>query len=161
MELNLIKSFRKELRRLQREVNRQLKGDTECCGVTVSQCHIILEIGSKGETSIVDLADLLNIDTSTLSRNISNMVNQELVNRIANPDNRRYVSIRLTEKGKEIYDSIEGMCNEYYRKVFSYIPKELHNQVIDSFELIASAILKANQAESLNCCCIKNDYKKC
>ncbi len=157
MELSLIRSFRKDLRRLEREVGRKLKDDTECCGVTVSQCHVILEIGNKGEMSIVDLAGILNVDTSTLSRNINNMVNLELVNRVTNPNDRRYVFVALTAKGKQVYESIEDMCNQYYNRVFSHIAPELHTQVIEAFKLIVSAILKANQDEDCGCCGASRD----
>ncbi len=110
MDLEMIRDFRETLRQLERQVGWQLKDDTECCGVTLAQCHIIVEIGNAGETSVIDLATILGLDTSTLSRHINGMVNVGLVNRILNPKDRRYVSITLTEQGQKIYQSIEDIC---------------------------------------------------
>jgi DNA-binding MarR family transcriptional regulator len=147
-----IKLFRNTLRKLEREMGWQLKSETECCGVTLSQCHIIAEVGSKGEASIVDLSSIMGLDTSTLSRNINGMVNLGLLNRITNPDNRRYVTISLTKQGKKIYDSIEDTCNLFYFNVFNYIPKEKHPQVLESFELFINSLLKAREERPFSCC---------
>jgi len=67
MNLEETWGFLEKLRQLEREIGWQLESDTECCGVTLTQCHIILEIGKTGESSVVDLATVLGLDTSTLS----------------------------------------------------------------------------------------------
>src|SRR5512133_88549 len=96
MDVGTIRNFREKLRQLEREIGWQLKSDTECCGVTLAQCHILLEIGKSGEMSIVDLASTLGLDTSTLSRHVNGMVNIGLVDRVLNARDRRFVSISLT-----------------------------------------------------------------
>jgi DNA-binding MarR family transcriptional regulator len=146
-----IKLFRNTLRKLEREMGWQLKSETECCGVTLSQCHIIAEVGSKGEASIVDLSSIMGLDTSTLSRNINGMVNLGLLNRTTNPENRRYVTISLTEQGKKVYDSIEETCNLFYLNVFNYILEEKRPQVLESFELFINGLLKAREEKSFPC----------
>lgn len=151
MDLEKIQAFREDVRRLEREISKQLKSETECCGVTMSQCHLILEIGSRGDASIVELADILNVDTSTLSRNINGMVSLELADRVINPNDRRYVSVTLTDKGRRVYDSINSMCNSYYQKVFDYIPEENRLPVIESFSMLVKAIIKASKS-GIQCC---------
>jgi DNA-binding MarR family transcriptional regulator len=108
MNIETIRNFREKLRQLEREIGWQLKSDTECCGITLAQCHIILEIGNNGETSVVDLANALGLDTSTLSRHINGMVNVGLVDRVLNPKDRRYVSITLTDQGRKVYRSADA-----------------------------------------------------
>ncbi|MBA4418047.1 MAG: MarR family transcriptional regulator [Syntrophus sp. (in: bacteria)] len=153
MELEMIRNFREKLRKLEREIGWQLKSDTECCGVTLAQCHIIVEIGNTGETSVIDLATILGLDTSTLSRHINGMVNVGLASRVLNPKDRRYVSITLTEQGQKVYQSIEDICNSKYTKVFEFIPKEKHNQVLECFNLLVSAVAEARKAGcAIDCC---------
>jgi DNA-binding MarR family transcriptional regulator len=153
MDLEIIKDFREKLRKLEREIGWQLKTDTECCGVTIAQCHIIVEIGNTGESSVIDLSNILGLDTSTLSRHINGMVNVGMVNRVLNPKDRRYVSITLTEKGQKVYQSIEDICNTKYAKVFELIPQEKHQVVLESFSLIVNAVTEAKRAEgAFNCC---------
>jgi DNA-binding MarR family transcriptional regulator len=153
MDVKEIRNFREKLRQLEREIGWQLKADTECCGITVAQCHIIVEIGNTGETSAVDLSAILGIDTSTLSRHINGMVTVGLANRVLNPKDRRYVSITLTEQGKKVYQTIEGICNTKYAKIFEYIPPEKHQQVLEGFNLLVDAIVEAKKREDASDCC--------
>jgi DNA-binding MarR family transcriptional regulator len=153
MDLDFIRDFREKLRRLEREIGWQLKSDTECCGVTLAQCHIMVEVGNRGETSVVDLSSSLGLDTSTLSRHINGMVNVGLVDRVLNPKDRRYVSITLTEQGQKVYQTIEDICNAKYAKVFDLIPAEKHRQVLESFHVLVDAIVEAGEGGGVfNCC---------
>jgi DNA-binding MarR family transcriptional regulator len=152
MDVELIRGFREKLRQLEREIGWQLKNDTECCGVTVAQCHIIVEIGNKGEASVVDLSTVLGLDTSTLSRHINGMVTVGLVDRVLNPKDRRYVSITLTEQGRKVYQSIEDICNTKYGKIFEFIPPEKHGHVLEGFNLLVDAITEARRAEDASGC---------
>ena len=56
-----IKKFRELLRRFEREIFVQTN---ECCcnGVTLAQCHALLEIESKHNESITELAKTLCLD---------------------------------------------------------------------------------------------------
>jgi DNA-binding MarR family transcriptional regulator len=139
METKELHEFRQAIRSLEREFFLKLKQETESCGVTLSQRHIITEIGERGETSIVELSSVLGLDPSTLSRNINNMVNLELVSRYVRPKDRRYVALKLTEKGQAICDTLNTIYNDHYKKIFELIPEENQRQVIDSFELFNDA----------------------
>jgi len=101
----------------------------------VSQCHILLEIGKEKEASIVELASILNLDTSTLSRSIDGLVNIGLVNRQQNTNDRRYVCVSLSQQGKNIFESIERANNSYFSKIFQLIPENKHDQILESFLL--------------------------
>lgn len=158
MDAETIRKFREGLRKLEREIGWQLKSDTECCGVTLAQCHIILEIGNTGEASVIDLAAVLGLDSSTLSRHINGMVNLGIVDRVLNPKDRRYVSITLTEQGRKVYESIENICNEKYAKIFDLIPPEKHEQVLECFNLLVGAIVETRK--SMFDCCETNILKK-
>lgn len=151
MHNEVVREFRRVLRRLEREIGWQLKSETDCCGVTVSQCHIILELGSQSETSLVDLSSTLRLDPSTLSRTINTLVDTGVVNRLVNPDDRRYITLSLTDKGLSIYQSIEAVCNQNYKEIFQMIPEDKHKQIIESFVLFTTALI--DYRESGNTCC--------
>lgn len=136
--------LRELLRILVRNLGILEKSDACCYGVTLAQCHAIVEIGRAGKISLTDLADLLGLEKSTMSRTINNLVNLDLVNRGIDPDNRRYISIKLTDKGVELFKSIEDSMNVYYSKVFNSITSDKRNKVLESFEILVEAI-KANK----------------
>ncbi|MDT8285371.1 MAG: helix-turn-helix domain-containing protein, partial [Thermovirgaceae bacterium] len=61
-----------DLREMTRELVKNLslldRDRASCCGVTLAQCHAIVEIGSMGKTSPSVLAVLLRLDRSTVTR---------------------------------------------------------------------------------------------
>ena len=154
MDLKDLKSFRERLRRLEREIVSQLKSETECCGVTLAQCHIIIELGSKGVVSLVELSEILELDASTVSRNINGMVESGLVGRNVNEKDRRYITLSLTDKGRDKYEYIEELCNLHYSEVLKKVPPEKLPQVMESFDLIVEAVLEIKKAKSseARCC---------
>lgn len=49
-------TLRELIRILLRNLGMLEKSDTSRCGVTITQCHAIVEIGRNGKISLVDLA---------------------------------------------------------------------------------------------------------
>ncbi|MBE6069405.1 MAG: winged helix-turn-helix transcriptional regulator [Clostridium lundense] len=113
---------------------------------TVSQCHAIVEIGRSSDISLNELAELLALDKSTMSRTINKLVDSGLAIRELHPKDRRYVSIKLTAEGVNIFRNIENSMNQYYQKIFSCIPEEKREQVLESLQLIINA------AKQNKCC---------
>jgi DNA-binding MarR family transcriptional regulator len=135
-----IRSFRKLLRRFQRLTADRLREDSCCQGVTLAQCHTILEIEELGQAAAVELSKRLGLDKSTLSRTIDGMVNSGLVDRIPHPTDRRFTLLTLTALGQEAADRINQSNDDYYTQVFKQIETESHDTVINSFEKLVLAI---------------------
>ncbi len=151
MKLEDIRLFRDTLRHLQRSLGWQAKNDADCCGITVTQCHALLEIGNKKELSLVDLSGLLGLDSSTLSRTIDAMVTGKLVQRNPNEEDRRYITLSLTAKGKEIYNRINLTFDQYYQAIFSRIPADKQQQVLESVRLLTRAVVESKETS----CCVE------
>jgi len=149
MEINEVRLFRDALRKMQRSLSGQWKNDAACCGITVAQCHALMEVGKSGEIALVELASVLGLDTSTLSRTIDSMVKSGLLERKANLEDRRYLNITLTTKGKKTYNDINHVFDRFYSDLFAGIPPQKHRQVIESINLLADAINNINTEE---CC---------
>jgi DNA-binding MarR family transcriptional regulator len=154
MDSGFVKFFRQKVREMQRAPGWSQKNDIQCCGVTMAQCHALLEIGQMGEISIVDLAGILGVDTSTLSRTIDHMVKNGLVGRLLNPQDRRYVSLSLTKEGKAVFDTIEATFDTYFTRVFGFIPEEKHSQVMESLMLLTTALGRCSREYQ---CCVGTD----
>jgi DNA-binding MarR family transcriptional regulator len=132
-----IREFRKHLRAIERAVGSLLKGETVCCGVTPAQCHVLLEIAEAGETSLVDLAQRLGLDSSTLSRTVDGLVKAGLVIRETDPGNRRYVKLRLTVAGRSKVGLIDGACDRFYADLLGRVPKHERPRLAESVKLLA------------------------
>jgi DNA-binding MarR family transcriptional regulator len=135
-----IRDFRRSLRVLEREVGLSMASDTGCCGVTLAQCHLVLEVEARGSTRVTELADILDLDKSTLSRTVDCLCRAGLLNRETDPANRRQQVIILTEKGKTKTTAINRTCDASYRRLFNLIPRGKKKQVAESIALLAKAM---------------------
>jgi DNA-binding MarR family transcriptional regulator len=138
--------LRELIRVLVRNLGILEKSEATCCGTTVAQCHAIVEIGRAKEMSLNELAELLTLDKSTMSRTTNNLVESGLVVRELHAEDRRYVTIKLTDQGNEVLQSIEGSMEQYYKSIFSSIPEDKRAQVLESLQLIIDA------AKQNKCC---------
>ena len=137
--------LRELIRILVRNLGILEKTETSCCGVTVSQCHAIVEVGRKKEISLNELAELLGLDKSTMSRTINNLVEEGLVSREIHSGDRRYVTIELTDIGQDVFKTIEDSMEKYYSGILDTIPEDKRSQIIESLQLLVEAV-KANKS---------------
>ncbi len=142
MKNHLSNELRELLRILIRDLGILEKSDASCCGISLAQCHAIVEIGRADKISLIDLADLLGLDKSTMSRTINNLVEVGLVLRELDMENRRYVIIQLTDKGKEIFQNTEESMNNYYQDILESISENKRNEVIEGLQLLTDAVKK-------------------
>ena len=140
MEKQRIRYFRKLLRLFERLTANQIKLDSCCQGVTLAQCHTILEIEDLEQATSVELSKRLGLDKSTLSRTIDSLVNIGLVERVAHPTDRRFNLLSLTAKGQEVADHINQSNDDFYRRVFEGIESDRHDEIIDNFEKLVWAM---------------------
>ncbi len=140
METKAIEQFRAKLREIERAVWMQTKSEALCCGVTMAQCHAILEIGTAGELNLKDLAARLGLDNSTLSRTVESLVQDGLVERTASKEDRRATVIRLNPKGRAARDRIDATWNQICRDMFRSLPREKHQQLIESVSILSELL---------------------
>ena len=133
-------TLRELLRVLVRHLGLLEKSEAGCCGITLAQCHAVVEIGRRGSMNLNDLAVLMEVDKSTMSRTINALVEAGLVTRALNNDDRRYVVIQLTEDGKRFFEDTETSMARYYQTILSRIPANKRDGVIESLLLLNDAI---------------------
>ena len=142
--------LRDRLRLLERETVRPFDDQSDCCGLTLAQCHTLLEVGNRGEVSLVELAAAFGLDTSTLSRTIQGLVLIGLVDRAASEKDRRYVVIALTAQGRKVFKNIEDRFNAYFAAVLDRIPAGRREDILDAVSVLAEAVRSYN--ETSGCC---------
>lgn len=138
------KQLREVVKTLERKLGILEENELSCCGITMAQCHALIEIGRAESISLNELAELLNLENSTMSRTVNNLVTNELVERNIDQKDRRYVTISLTESGYKLYEKIEEGMNEYFMKVYETIPENKKLQVLESIQILLDALNKNN-----------------
>ena len=141
-----VQLVKEKVRQLERVLAREVLNETECCGVSLPQRHVLLEVWRGKEISLVDLAVILGLDTSTLSRTVNSLVNLGLVSRVPNPKDRRYVLISLTKQGRAACDLIERSSDNFYRRVFTFLPKGREEQIIESLIILVDELGRLREA---------------
>lgn len=137
MKKEFIERFRESLRILDREM--YLQNSASCCnGISLAQCHTLLEIEKNREISVSVLAKKLSLDKSTVSRTVDGLVNINMVDRIIPKENRRLALIRLTESGNEVCSNINYTNDAYISEVFGDFTPEEREQFLNLFGKLTS-----------------------
>ncbi len=158
MNVSEIRFFRKMLRRFERLLSDQVKESGGCIGVTLAQCHAILEIEEHGETTIGELSGSLGLDKSTLSRTIDGLVKRGLVERIPHPMDRRVALLHLTEQGAATCKDINRDNDAYFGRILQLIPVEKKTGVVESFGLLVQAMVEGeNERRGHGAGCLNRD----
>lgn len=151
MDAQSIREFRRIMRLLERALDEQLQQGVQCCGVSMVQCHTLMELEKKAETNLTELSAALGLDKSTVSRGIEVLVKNGLADRQVDGQNRRAVILTLTDKGRMACDSINGFCDQYYLDIFSRIAPELHETVTRGLTEFARALTEVKRVLKVNC----------
>ncbi|MDR3565801.1 MAG: MarR family transcriptional regulator [Negativicutes bacterium] len=132
--------LRESLRLLVRRLGVLERGEASCCDITLSQCHTIVEIGRAGTMSLNGLSEILGLDKSTVSRSIDKLVSDGIILREADPDDRRYLNLRLSEKGQSIFREVEMRMAGYFEEVIAAIPADKQGQIVESLQYLVQAL---------------------
>lgn len=139
-----------ELREMIRTLARKLgivdKSEASCCGITMSQCHAILEVARQEPVSLQVLSMILGLDKSTVSRTVDSLVGMGILQRDPVPEDRRYVNLKLTDSGHVMVQQINLLMDDYYHNIYLAIPQERRDMVMDSLKIL-------NEVLETNKCC--------
>jgi len=134
-----IRAFRAALRILVRKIGRQLRDDTQCCGIGFLTCHVLLELDAAGGSSLKELQTAMDTDKAAVSRTVDLLVQDGCVSRKENPDDRRAVIIELTAAGRKKAAEINRYSDDKYRELFRLIPEQEHATVVCAVNYLAKA----------------------
>ncbi|MDR3564145.1 MAG: MarR family transcriptional regulator [Negativicutes bacterium] len=137
---NQAEMIRESLRLLVRRLGVLERGEASCCDITLSQCHTIVEIGRAGSMSLNVLADILGLDKSTVSRSVEKLVSDGIIVRDTDPEDRRYLTLHLSEKGQSLFLEVEKRMAVYFEEVIAAIPGDKREQIVESLQYVAQAL---------------------
>jgi MarR family transcriptional regulator, organic hydroperoxide resistance regulator len=117
-------------------------------GFTTTQCYTLLELKKNHSLSMNDLSEKMNLNSSTMTRILDNLVRDKYVTREKHEEDRRIVMVSLTEEGIKVSEKLNEVLIEYYRKIIDNIPEGQVEEILNSIEILLKAFNKANP----NCC---------
>jgi DNA-binding MarR family transcriptional regulator len=150
MDISIVRKFREYIRHIERELN--IQNNATCCeGVTLAQCHTLLEVYTHKSISLNELSEKLYLDKSTVSRTVDSLVKNGTANRVIPEENRRKVTISLTGKGNGICRQINRDSDAYFDAIIKSIPAGDLPVFLRSFETMVKKMIEINQDTPESC----------
>ena len=121
------------------------------CGqpISTSQAHalmILLERERLGiTTSHTDLAGLLALDKSNVTRLCAGLQAQEQVTQEVRPDDARGRHLKLTARGKRVAANVQAASLDRFQRVVNVIPTAKRKAVLESLQLLTAAVSTLDQ----------------
>ncbi|NTJ43763.1 MarR family transcriptional regulator [Agrobacterium larrymoorei] len=81
-------------------------------GLTVPMYRVLAMLKERGESTLGELADVVSVEVSTLSRLIGTLSKRKLVSRTRPEDNGRIVIVRLTQQGEALTERLMPIAVE-------------------------------------------------
>ena len=94
---------------------------------------------------IKDLAQILKLDKSGVSRSVEELVKKGYILRQPSEKDRRSVVLTLTKSGEERYNKIEADMYTEFKKVFSKIKKSDQDKVLEALRIYNEACRMAEE----------------
>lgn len=114
--------FRYLILAAQRQGVRMLNDQLKAHDLTASQAEVIRVLEERQPISLKELGSLLVCETGSPSRLIDRMVTDGLIDKMSDPNDSRYVLLRLTPKGTTLAGSVRhieiGMY-EQFRQLYT------------------------------------------
>lgn len=117
-------------------------------GFTTSQCYTILELYKSEGLTMNELSERMNLNSSTMTRILDNLVRDKYISRDKDESDRRIVVVSLTDAGKKIAQELDTTVKQYYKKIIDNIPEGQVEEILRSVSTLQKAFEKANP----NCC---------
>jgi DNA-binding MarR family transcriptional regulator len=154
MDKNFLGNFREVLRLFDRELFFQ--NVSSCCGgVTLAQCHTLLEIENNDKITVTELSGNLLLDKSTTSRTVDSLVKSGFVKRSIPSNNRRITSLYLTEAGKKTCQDINWNNEKYLEDSLSQLSDIEKKELLRLFDKITNNMIniRKNSSENYDSAC--------
>lgn len=109
-------------------------------GFTSSQAYTLLALLESGELSMREISERMALDCSTMTRNISKLVDLGLVERCSCDSDRRITRISLSELGRVKTMEIREAFMDHFGQVVCRLPKEKFDIIFEGINLLTEAL---------------------
>jgi DNA-binding MarR family transcriptional regulator len=108
--------------------------------ITMSQAKILLLVESSGELHMSDLVRRLGVSVSTISGHVDRLVEHDLLERRADPIDRRQVLLRPTPAALELVERFRQLNTTHLRRLLDRMSRHERLDVVRAFGHIARAV---------------------
>ncbi|MDK8183481.1 MarR family transcriptional regulator [Paenibacillus sp. UMB4589-SE434] len=117
--LELPALFKRLVKRLTQEWKRQMHEE-----MSMNQFRLLFVLHSTGPKKANELADIVCVTAGAITGMTDKLVERGYVERRRNKEDRRVVSMQLTEAGQRFVDDVLNRQNEVISALFGMLPHE-------------------------------------
>lgn len=110
-------------------------------GMTIAEFRLV-DLISRGVNRQDEIAKVTNLDTSTLSRQLKNAVNKEMIEKTAIGTDKRQLVYSLTSKGSESSGKIQNEIQELTGKIAGSWSDTEKGQLLELLEKLNQSLNK-------------------
>ena len=103
---------------------------------------ILFRLHKQGPRTQVEIAALMMRDKTTITRRIDGLVKKQLVERMPDPDDRRYFRVTLTVQGHRALEVLIPLVRDFQQEVLSDIPDEEKAITIRTLQQISEKLIE-------------------
>jgi len=107
-----------------KEFSRHETSDIFESKITLPQILVLNFLDLQGETRMKDLALYMNVTTAAMTGVVDRLVRDKCLVRVYDPNDRRVVKVKITDKGKELLKKMNDHKKKAIVKVFDKIPEK-------------------------------------
>ncbi|MFK7956627.1 MAG: GNAT family N-acetyltransferase [Lysobacterales bacterium] len=145
----LIGDLRSAARTLVREF-RIVDGSGCVPGFSVPECHLLMEVEARGSVTASELAEILLVEKSSLSRLIGRLDKAGLIAVRASPGDKRRRPLNLTEKGRTTLTQIHDEADDQVRRALAFVPDSQRSAMLDGLKQYAAALRYARLSDAFH-----------
>jgi DNA-binding MarR family transcriptional regulator len=148
LRLDLFRFVPFRLNRLAAEVSAALSGEyQERYGLDIPEWRVLATLGFRNDAcSAQYIAHCTRTHKSTISRAVTSLMTRQLVERVENEDDRREFRLRMTRKGKALYEQLIPRLLRKEQEIMSCLSAQeqkdfahLLGKIEDSLDLVQTS----------------------
>lgn len=109
-------------------------------GLSLSEFKCIRAFHGDADLSVKEIAKRMGLTSSRLTRILDGMFEKKIVTRDFDPDDRRVIRVRLTERGKTIAKRLNVDNQTIHEEILHHIPIKSQQDVVRALENLAQAM---------------------
>lgn len=132
--------------RVSRAIYFEDKPVAELHALPFAQLRLLWIIGFSPDSTMKDFSERLGVSQSTVTQLADRLVRRNYVERIADPNDRRVIRLRVSDIGKEILDRANEQRHRTLYEVWKKLKPKQRNEVMKSLDVLARAAEDVHKA---------------
>ena len=143
-----LQSIGQHAKALVNSVTKELNSEASACNLTPTEFAVIRLFHIEQEWTATDLAQMLSVNISVISRAVSGLVEKELLQRRRPREDRRVVLLRLTEDGDSLALEFHEKARAYEKRLTQGIGAEDMENCLTTIRKIVANHAALNETNS-------------